>query len=71
MSSDGVVSIQNDAQGEFLMDHLVKFPNGRYDDGYDACAVFGRFYDRVWEYQEKEEEEVTEVPVQEGLVIEQ
>jgi predicted phage terminase large subunit-like protein len=31
-----------------LVDQLCKFPNGAYDDGADACALFGRWIDKVW-----------------------
>ena len=33
---------------EPLLNHLTRFPNGAYDDGADACALFGRYIDRVW-----------------------
>ena len=34
---------------EILLDQLMKFPSGRYDDGVDACSAFGRLIDKVWE----------------------
>ena len=30
------------------MSQLTKFPNGAFDDGADACALFGRYIDKVW-----------------------
>lgn len=33
---------------EELLSELVKFPNGKYDDGADMCALFGRYINKVW-----------------------
>jgi predicted phage terminase large subunit-like protein len=34
---------------EMLLDQLLKFDAGRYDDGVDACSAFGRYIDKIWE----------------------
>lgn len=31
-----------------VIDQLLKFPAGRYDDAVDACSLFGRHIDKVW-----------------------
>ena len=33
---------------EGLINQLTRFPYGAYDDGADACALFGRYIDKVW-----------------------
>jgi predicted phage terminase large subunit-like protein len=38
-----------------LVDQLCKFPNGAYDDGADACALFGRWIDKVWSKKVKKD----------------
>ena len=45
----GLVYLPKDNQlAEILLDQLMKFPSGRYDDGVDACSAFGRLIDKVW-----------------------
>jgi hypothetical protein len=34
-----------------LVGQLTKFPAGRWDDGVDACSLFGRFIDQAWKAQ--------------------
>lgn len=33
---------------ERVIDQLLRFPSGKYDDAVDACSLFGRFIDKVW-----------------------
>ena len=41
MASAGMVHIPNTDWGERLINQLVSFPNGKYDDGVDVCALIG------------------------------
>lgn len=45
---EGLVYLPDVQWAHDLVDQLCKFPNGAYDDGADACALFGRFIDNVW-----------------------
>jgi hypothetical protein len=33
---------------ERVIDQLMRFPDGRYDDAVDACSLFGRHIDKTW-----------------------
>jgi hypothetical protein len=49
MVQQGLVYLPEGEQwAEDLIDQLCKFPNGAYDDGADACALFGRWIDKIW-----------------------
>lgn len=39
---------QTEAWAERVIDQLLRFPSGRYDDAVDACSLFGRQIERVW-----------------------
>jgi len=60
---------KNHELSEVLLDQLLRFPAGRYDDGVDACSAFGRHIDRIWEQAPIEDEPDTEV-VPDALIIE-
>ena len=38
---------------ERVVDQLVKFPGGRYDDAVDACSLFGRYISHTWKAREQ------------------
>jgi hypothetical protein len=40
-----------------LIGQLCKFPAGKYDDGVDACSLFGRYIDRAWKANRPERKE--------------
>lgn len=40
-----------------LINQLTKFPAGRWDDGVDACSLFGRFIDQTWKAQKPKKPE--------------
>lgn len=61
IAAEGSISLPDTGDGEFLLNQLMKFPNGRFDDGVDACAAFGRYIDKVWEQVPKEEKKETVV----------
>lgn len=44
----GRVYLPKTQWAEDLVSQLTKFPNGAFDDGADACALFGRYIDKVW-----------------------
>ena len=31
-----------------VIDQLLKFPAGKFDDAVDTCGLFGRFIDKTW-----------------------
>lgn len=41
---------------EEVIDQLVKFPGGRWDDKADVCGLIGRAIDQMWEAKEPVEE---------------
>lgn len=43
--SAGTVHVRNGADGDALIDQLVAFPAGRYDDKVDCCSLIGRAMD--------------------------
>lgn len=45
---EGLIYMPDVQWARDLVDQLCKFPNGAYDDGADACALFGRYIDQVW-----------------------
>jgi phage terminase large subunit-like protein len=64
----GLVHLPKDnALAEVLLDQLLKFDAGKYDDGVDACSAFGRFIDRVWEQKppepKKPDPTITHIPL--------
>lgn len=48
MAASGKVHIPRNEWGERLLDQLMRFPNGRYDDAADACALMGRYIADTW-----------------------
>lgn len=44
----GRVYLPGTTAADELINQCVGFPGGRYDDGVDACSIFGRFISRVW-----------------------
>lgn len=42
---------------ENLLSQLTKFPAGRFDDGADVCALFGRHINKVWAAKAPQEPE--------------
>lgn len=71
LSAMGLVHLPEDhAATEILLDQLVKFDAGRYDDGVDACSAFGRLIDKVWQKQPPEPEPEEVVIGTEDLVLE-
>lgn len=45
LCSAGKVSVREGAWGDALIEQLVSFPAGRFDDGVDVCSLFGRALD--------------------------
>jgi hypothetical protein len=35
-----------------VLDQLLRFPGGRYDDAVDACSLFGRHIAQTWKHRE-------------------
>jgi predicted phage terminase large subunit-like protein len=48
MCAAGKVHIPRTEWGERLLDQLMRFPNGRYDDACDTCALMGRYIADAW-----------------------
>lgn len=48
MASCEKVHFPNTVQAAQVLDQLLKFPAGKYDDKVDACSLFGRFIARTW-----------------------
>lgn len=48
------VYLPRTSDGEDLLNELIKFPAGAYDDGADMCALFGRYINKVWAAQAPE-----------------
>lgn len=42
------VHFPNKAWAERVIDQLLRFPAGKYDDAVDTCGLFGRFIDKTW-----------------------
>lgn len=45
LCSAGQVSVREGAWGDALIEQLIAFPAGRFDDGVDVCGLFGRSLD--------------------------
>lgn len=48
LASVGKIHFPRTEWAERVIDQLMRFPGGRYDDAVDACGLFGRFIDRTW-----------------------
>lgn len=48
LCSVGKVHFPRTEWAERVIDQLLRFPAGRYDDAVDACSLFGRFIDKTW-----------------------
>jgi predicted phage terminase large subunit-like protein len=48
LASMGKVYIPNTAWGDSMIEHLIRFPYGKYDDKADICGLFGRILDQTW-----------------------
>ena len=48
LASQGKVHIPNTPWGEELINQLLKFPTGKYDDKVDVCGLFGRILDTAF-----------------------
>lgn len=48
LASQGKVWIPNCAWGDELIDQLIGFPHGKFDDKVDACGLFGRILDQTF-----------------------
>jgi len=59
ISSMGRVHFPNTPWAERVIDQLLRFPTGKYDDAVDVCSLFGRFIDRTWKALPKPKREVT------------
>lgn len=68
----GLVHLPKDnALAEVLLDQLLKFDAGRYDDGVDACSAFGRYIDKIWEKSPPVEPEEPEPITDRALILEE
>ena len=54
LAANGKVHIPRTPWGEKLIDQLLKFPTGKYDDMVDVCGLFGRILDQTYGRQEIE-----------------
>jgi len=48
MASVGKVHFPMTDWAERVIDQLMRFPNGAYDDAVDTCGLFGRFIAQTW-----------------------
>ena len=53
LMSAGKIHWPRTKEAERIIDQLMKFPGGKYDDAVDMCSLFGRFIDRVWNAVQK------------------
>jgi len=49
--SSGKVYFPREPWAERVIDQLLRFPAGRYDDAVDTCSLFGRMIAKTWEAQ--------------------
>lgn len=47
LSQMGLVGIADTPYGDYVLDQLIKFPAGKYDDAVDMLALFGRAVDEA------------------------
>lgn len=60
LCSVGKVHFPKTTDGARVIDQLLRFPAGKYDDAVDTCGLFGRFIDRTWKANApKEQKPVT------------
>ena len=55
LMSAGKVYWPKNELAERVIDQLLRFPAGKYDDAVDACSLFGRFLDKTWRATPKPE----------------
>ena len=48
LASQGKVHIPNTPWGDALLEQLISFPYGKYDDKVDVCGLFGRILDQTY-----------------------
>ncbi len=48
MAAQGKVYIPYTEWGDELINQLIRFPTGTFDDKVDVCGLFGRILDKVW-----------------------
>jgi len=60
LASQGKVHIPNTPWGEELISQLLKFPDGKFDDGVDVCGLFGRILDQTYAPRKIQEEKKPE-----------
>lgn len=63
LANQGKIWIPQLPWGDELIEQLVSFPHGKYDDKVDVCGLFGRILDQTFspkELKEKEEPEQTD-----------
>lgn len=48
LAQDGAVYFPHTDWADDVLDQLVKFPAGRYDDKVDACSMLSRYIDKTW-----------------------
>ena len=49
LCANGRVRFPRTVWAERVIDQLLRFPGGRYDDAVDTCSLFGRLIHKVWE----------------------
>jgi len=57
LASQGKVHIPLTPWGDELIDQLISFPAGKYDDKVDVCGLFGRILDQAYAPAEIQKEE--------------
>lgn len=48
LASQGKIWIPNCSWGDELIEQLISFPHGKYDDKVDVCGLFGRILDQTY-----------------------
>lgn len=62
------VYLPKNEDGEDLLNELIKFPAGAYDDGADMCALFGRHINKVWAAKAPEPKPEPRTLIEPGVV---
>ncbi len=57
LSQMGLVGLPNTEYGDYVLDQLLKFPAGKYDDAVDMCALIGRAIYEAWPQITKQSDE--------------
>ena len=61
MASMGLVGLPNGDYGDYILEQLIKFPAGKYDDAVDMCALMARAIDEAFPMFEDMPEPVRKV----------